>query len=159
VEILILKGYMNYGSMVFFMVFLIILFISCSEIPKYKEEIQTAISLIDALQKSDTIKINDLTGVSPNRIGEDSFGYNFKIKATSRFLNVNEISKKESFIIKEYPENSPDLIDILIPIFDKITQEEKGKVIVRFVKFLPSSKIAFFQLDSKFSDKIILAPE
>jgi hypothetical protein len=137
----------------FISVLLFIVFSSCQSQNKYSAQLATADTLVHALYAYDTSKVNSMIGVDPEDIGEGKEGYDFKLKAAKRMLQENGLPKDGDVGIKEYPQNSADLIDV-ITTFKKSGQS----ITIRFVKFLPANKIAFFRLDGPIILERTIAP-
>ena len=122
--------------------FIISIVSSCHRPNKYATQLAVADTLIHALYAYDTAKISGMTGVDPENIGEDDWHYQSKLRNAKKMLQKAGLPKSENYTIKEYPNNSPDLVDVIA------TLKTTGQTItVRFVKFLPADKIAFFELD------------
>lgn len=115
---------------------------SCQPKTKFGDEVKVANTLVKALYNFDTIQIRKMIGVNPEDIGEDGELYMVKIERTNHILQETGLPDMKKYEIKEYPKESADLVDITVPLENK-----KEKIIVRFVKFLPVGKVAYFQLD------------
>jgi hypothetical protein len=121
----------------------------CQENKQYYNQISATDSLIKALYNGDTLQVTNRIGINPEEIGEDAVLSKVRLIGAMRFLKENGLPEKSLFEIKEYPKKSMDLIDVIVPVHNQNNHDYQGKIIVRFVKFLPSNKIAFFRVDSK----------
>jgi len=70
---------------------------SCQINSKYVAQLNTTETLIKAMYNNDTLKVGDLIGVNPERIGEDIEHFEFKVLGTTKMLQEYGMPKKSSY--------------------------------------------------------------
>ena len=137
----------NY-SMKSFSFIIIALFInsqSCTNnFSKYKEEISTANRLINKIKESDTSEIKKMFGSDPKEIGLTDDRILILIEAVNISLKQAGIKEFKNYKFHKYPKDSPNLVDIILPISQSNGCEEY--ITVSFVKFIEKSKIYNFDI-------------
>jgi hypothetical protein len=146
-------------NIIFFVGMLI--FCSCNgQQIKYQQQIVSTQKLLDYFMSNDTAKVRSLIGIKSRYLSEDLSGLAFKVNLASNLINKYGIPSKDKFVIKEYPSNDYQQVDIIIPMFEGQDKELREVYItVSFFKYLPPEKIASFDIRTERDRGLILAPD
>jgi hypothetical protein len=138
--------------------FLLIIVLSCTKGSKYTVQIKTVQDVLNSIYKNDSYSIKESIAGDLNKIGIDNDNLNFYIASSHQLLHQYKIPDQSEYIIKEYPKNSPFLVDISVPIVDSLSNKKIATLQFAFAKFLPRNKLYYFQFVKETSSGIIEAP-
>ena len=119
--------------------------VACSnKFSKYKNQIEVTKSLINKIIEKDTASIKKMLGVNPYDIGLSDEKILSSIEAINKAIGQASNSKLKDYEFREYPKNSPNLVDIIVTI--KKINGSNEYIIVTFVKYIEYGKIYYFEL-------------
>jgi hypothetical protein len=130
----------------------IILLISCQDKNyKYQKQIAVAKKLLSSFSKNDTLSVQSMMGVPLEEIGTNSEILNGEVKRGYNLIKQFGIPSEDKFVLKEYSEKNPELLDIVVP-FDKKgkSKVKDASITIKFVKYLPPDKIIDFDIQATY---------
>jgi hypothetical protein len=127
---------------------MVVIIISCNfPSQKYKSQVETAKHLIALMRASDTQAVKKMMPEELAMVGKNDHMLGFEIWRISDKIKYKKIENVNSFVFKEYPRRSPELLTIYIPLFEK---EAGGKdeeyLEVFFFKFTQEGRIHNFRI-------------
>jgi hypothetical protein len=137
--------------------------LSCNDkFDRYSKQFEVVNKLLNSFLKNDTSAVGHMMGVPLENIGTNFEIINSEVMKAGDLLREYGMPDKDKYILKEYPDKSPELVDILVPVVAK--GNGKGRLIeagitFSFVKYIPSNKIIIFHVNTKYKPTIIRAPE
>lgn len=111
---------------------------------KYKNQKAVAQNLINKIIERDLSGIKSLFGVDPNNIGLSDERILIYVDAINQTLKQTNKKTLNKYRYQEYPADSPNLVDIIIPLNNINGCEEFIKV--AFVKFTDEDKFYDFEM-------------
>jgi hypothetical protein len=123
--------------------------LACSnKFSKYKAEVATTKILLNHIVNEDTAAIKKMLGVNHEEIGLSDLEINSLIESINITLKQNNKNSFPEFKFREYPKDSPNLVDVIVPLKYAEGGEEKidDYIIVSFVKYIEKGKVFNFDI-------------
>lgn len=110
---------------------------------KYEDQLVVVDSMVNFLYRSDTNAIKSSISNDLKDIGIDEERIRYYINSAHRLLIKHGIPKRDQYQIKEYADEDPNLVDIIIPIVE--TDKTKvAELTFFFVKYIPGNHLSHF---------------
>lgn len=118
---------------------------------KYHQQIEVVKTLLINCMKNDTSAVKNMMGVHLEDIGSDNETLIWNVSRANKLLKEYGMPDENKFLLKEYEEKNPELLDVTVPIL----KEGKGrlkdaKITIAFVKWIPSDKIINFHVNTTY---------
>ena len=127
---------------------MVVIIISCNfTSQKYQSQVETAKHLIALMRASDTQGVKKMMPEELSMVGKNDHILGFEIWRISDKIKDKKIENVNSFVFKEYPRRSPELLTIYIPLFEKGAKRKDQEYLeVFFFKFTQEEKIHAFRI-------------
>jgi hypothetical protein len=118
---------------------------------KYHEQTEIVKELLVNCSKNDTSAVKNMIGVKLEDVGLDNETLIWNVNRANKLLKEYGMPSENNFILKEYEERNPQLLDVTVPIL----KNGKGKLkdaemTISFVKYLPPTKILDFSIKTTY---------
>ena len=133
-------------------VFICSVVVSCnSSSNKYRQQIEVVKKLLINCSKNDTSAVKNMIGVHLEEIGSNNETLIWNIGKANKLLKEYGIPDESKFILKEYEEKNPELLDVTVPILTEGKGRLKdAKITISFVKWVPPAKILNFNITTTY---------
>lgn len=136
---------------------------SCSnQYNRFSKQLEVVDNLLISFSKNDSLAVSHMMGVPLEQIGTNRGIVNSEVVKAGDLLREYGVPEKDKFILKEYPDKSPELVDVLVPVVGMGNGNGKlikADIIFSFVKYIPNDKIIIFHVNTKYKPTLIKAPE
>lgn len=133
-------------------VFIYLITLGCNNSSdKYHQQIEMVKTLLINCSKNDTSAVKKMIGVRLEDIGSDNETLIWNIEKANKLLKEYGIPDESKFLLKEYEEKNPELLDVTVPILKGGKGKlQDAKMTISFVKYLPPSKILDFDVSTTY---------
>jgi hypothetical protein len=126
---------------------------------KYHEQIKVVKTLLVNCLNNDTSAVKNMIGVRLEEIGSDNETLIWNVRRANKLLKEYGIPDENKFLLKEYGEKNPELLDVTVPILkDGKGRLKDAKITISFVKYVPPNKILNFDIITAYEPIPTTAP-
>ena len=118
---------------------------------KYRQQIEIVKTLLVNCSKNDTSAVKNMIGVNLEEIGSNNETLIWNVGKVNKLLKEYGMPDESKFLLKEYKEKNPDLLDVTVPILtDGKGRLKDARITISFVKWVPPSKILNFNISTTY---------